>query len=140
MLSRNGLPTCATKKKFINYTNIKVIKVGSGIRIRPAQRVADATRSCSGSTTLLMISLNLFHSITSLLICVYEGSDEDEDDDGDGDNEKDDQPIEEDDEQNDEGDEQNDEDDEQNDADEEQNDEDEEQNDEDEGWNPLDQE
>jgi hypothetical protein len=74
-----------------------------------------------------------FAPLGSLLICLYEGSDEDEDDDDGGDNEKDDQPIEEDDEQNDEGDEQNDEDDEQN-------DEDEEQNDEDEGWSPLDQE
>ncbi len=99
----------------------------------------NSPKSCGYDRILLWIhntacekSKNLFRSIRSLLICVYEGSDEDEDDDGD--NEKDDQPIEEDDEQNDEQDE------EQNDEDEEQNDEDEEQNDEDEGWSPLDQE
>ncbi len=111
-------------------------------------------KSCGRDRILLWIhntacekSKNLFRSIRSLLICVYEGSDEDEDDDGDGDNEKDGQPTEGDDEQNEEDDvqndedeEQNDEDDEQNDEDEEQNDEGDEQNDEDEGWSPLNQE
>ncbi len=116
------------RKKFINYTNIS--EKGW---IRNPDLTCPKSCGCDRIHNTACEKSNLFRSITSLLICVYEGSDEDEDDNDDGDNEKDDQPIEEDEEQNDEDDEQNEEDEEQNDEDEEQNDEDEEQNDEDDG-------